>query len=64
MSGGRPRRSLESLEGLSRRPRGRAPRLPLGSLDPAIIDRARAINADALKAIHDLLARTGDTGRG
>jgi hypothetical protein len=38
--------------------------VPLGCLDPAIIDRARAINADVLKAIEDLLDRDGDSGRG
>jgi hypothetical protein len=38
-------------------------RIPLGRLDPTIIHRARAINADALRAIDDLLDQIADSGR-
>jgi hypothetical protein len=38
-------------------------RVPLGPLDPTIIHRARAINADALRIIDDLLDQIADSGR-
>jgi hypothetical protein len=38
-------------------------RIPLGPLDPTIIHRARAINADALRAIDDLLDQISDARR-
>jgi hypothetical protein len=41
----------------------RPARIPLGPLDPAIIHRARAINAEALRAIDDLLDQISDSGR-
>jgi hypothetical protein len=41
----------------------RETRIPLGPLDPATIHRARAINADALRAIDDLLDQISDSGR-
>jgi hypothetical protein len=47
--------ALRSREGVAR--------IPLGPLDPSIIHRARAINADALRAIDDLLDQISDSGR-
>jgi len=43
--------------------RSRDTRIPLGPVDPAIIHRARAINADALRAIDGLLDQISDSGR-
>jgi hypothetical protein len=43
--------------------RSRGIRIPLGSLDPATIHHARAINADALRAIDHLLDQISDSGR-
>jgi hypothetical protein len=37
--------------------------IPLGPLDPTIIHRARAINADALRVIDELLDQIADSGR-
>jgi hypothetical protein len=37
--------------------------IPLGSLDPTTIHRARAINADALRVIDELLDQIADSGR-
>jgi hypothetical protein len=45
-------------------PRARNVWVPLGSLDPAIIERARAINADTLEALDDLLGQGPGSGRG
>jgi hypothetical protein len=45
------------------RSREQEARVPLGPLDPATIHRARAINADALRAIDDLLDQISDSGR-
>jgi len=45
------------------RSRAQESRIPLGPLDPTIIHRARAINADALRAIDDLLDQISDSGR-
>jgi hypothetical protein len=38
-------------------------RIPLGPIDPTIIHRAHAINADALRTIDDLLDQISDSGR-
>jgi hypothetical protein len=43
--------------------RPRDSRIPLGPLDSAIVHRARAINADALRAIDELLDQISDSGR-
>jgi hypothetical protein len=40
-----------------------ADRVPLGPLDPTIIHRARAVNADALRVIDELLDQIADSGR-
>jgi hypothetical protein len=45
------------------RSREQEARIPLGPLDPTIIHRARAINADALRAIDDLLDQISDARR-
>lgn len=45
------------------RQRGQDARIPMGRLDPTIIHRARAINADALRVIDDLLDQIADSGR-
>jgi hypothetical protein len=45
------------------RPQGQDGSIPLGRLDPAMIHRARAINADALRAIDALLDQIADSGR-
>jgi len=37
--------------------------VPLGSLDPTIIHRARAINANALRVIDELLDQIAEPGR-
>lgn len=37
--------------------------IPLGPFDPTIIHRARAINADALRVIDELLDQIADSGR-
>ena len=63
MSAGWPGRSEEPMEEPTLRPRDREARIPLGPLDPTIIHRARAINADALRAIDDLLDQISDSGR-
>jgi hypothetical protein len=62
VTSGWPGRSEEPRRESALRPRDAW--VPLGSLDPAIIERARAINADVLKAIDELLDRDGDSGRG
>jgi hypothetical protein len=36
--------------------------IPLGALDPTIIHRARAVNADALRVIDELLDQLADSG--
>jgi len=63
VSAGWPGRAEEPIEEPMLRSREREARIPLGSLDPAIIHRARAINADALRAIDDLLDQISDPGR-
>jgi hypothetical protein len=63
VSAGWPGRAEEPMEEpalQSREPQGD---LPLGRLDPTIIHRARAINADALRAIDELLDQIADSGR-
>jgi hypothetical protein len=45
------------------RSRERDARIPPGPLDPTLIHRARAINADALRVIDDLLDQIADSGR-
>jgi hypothetical protein len=37
--------------------------IPLGSLDPTMIHRARSINADALRVIDALLDQIAESGR-
>jgi hypothetical protein len=61
VSAGWPGRSEEPMEEPAFRSRGI--RIPLGSLDPATIHHARAINADALRAIDHLLDQISDSGR-
>jgi hypothetical protein len=51
------------MEEPSLRPRDGEERIPLGPLDPAIIHRARRVNADALRVIDDLLDQIADSGR-
>lgn len=63
MSGGWPGRAEEPMEEPGLRSRDEGARIPLGPLDPTIIHRARAINADALRAIDDLLDQIADSGR-
>ena len=63
MSAGWPGRAEEPMEEPMLRRREREARVPLEPLDPAIIHRARAINADALRAIDDLLDQISDSGR-
>ncbi len=62
MTAGWPGRAEEPRE----EPALRAPEgtpIPLAPLDPTIIHRARAINADALRVIDELLDQIADTGR-
>jgi len=61
VSAGWPGRSEEPMEEPALRPQNS--RIPLGPLDSAIVHRARAINADALRAIDDLLDQISDSGR-
>jgi hypothetical protein len=63
VSAGWPGRAEESVEEPCLRPREQEVRIPLGPLDPTIIHRALAINADALRAIDDLLDQISDSGR-
>jgi hypothetical protein len=63
VSAGWPGRAEEPMEEPMLRSRQGDVRIPLGPLDPAIIHRARAINADALRAIDDLLDQISDSGR-
>ena len=63
MSAGWPGRAEEPMEEPALRSRAQESRIPLGPLDPTIIHRARAINADALRAIDDLLDQISDSGR-
>lgn len=60
MSAGWPGSAEQPMEEPALRPREDG-RIPLGPLDPATIHRARAINADALKAIDDLLDQIADS---
>jgi hypothetical protein len=62
VSAGWPGRAGEPMEEPALQSRAREARIPLGPLDPAIIHRARAINADALRAIDDLLDQISDSG--
>jgi hypothetical protein len=61
VSAGWPGQAEEPMQEPALRSRGA--RIPLGPLDPTIIHRARAINADALRAIDDLLDQISDSGR-
>ena len=63
MNAGLPGRAEEPMEEPALRSRQREFRIPLGPLDPATIHRARAINAEALKTIDDLLDQISDSGR-
>ena len=45
------------------RSRDQGGRIPPGALDPTTLHRARAINADALRVIDDLLDQIADSGR-
>lgn len=63
MSAGRPGRAEEPTEEPGLRPREPDGRIPLGPLDPTIIHRARAINADALRVIDELLDQIADSRR-
>jgi hypothetical protein len=63
VSAGWPGRAEEPMEEPMLRSRQGDVLIPLGPLDPAIIHRARAINADALRAIDDLLDQISDSGR-
>jgi hypothetical protein len=62
VSAGWPGRAEEPVEEPCLRPRQPEARMPLGPLDPTIIHRALAINADALRAIDDLLDHISDSG--
>jgi hypothetical protein len=61
VSAGWPGRSEEPMQEPALR--SRDTRIPLGPLDPATVHRARAINADALRVIDDLLDQISDSGR-
>jgi hypothetical protein len=63
VSAGWPGRADEPMEEPGLRPQGQDGSIPLGRLDPAMIHRARAINADALRAIDALLDQIADSGR-
>ena len=63
MSAGWPGKAEEPRETPALRPRDQDGRIPLGPLDPTMIHRARAINADALRVIDDLLDQIADSGR-
>ena len=63
MSAGWPGKAEEPREEPALRPRDPNGRVPLGPLDPTTIHRARAINADALRVIDDLLDQIADSGR-
>ncbi len=63
MSAGWPGRAEEPKDEPGLRFREQETRIPLGPLDPTIIYRASAINADALRAIDDLLDQIADSGR-
>ena len=51
------------MEELALGAEAQAGRIPLGPLDPMIIHRARAVNADALRIIDELLDQIADSGR-
>jgi hypothetical protein len=63
VSAGWPGRAEEPMEEPALRSREPQGGIPLGRLDPTIIHRARAINADALRAIDELLDQIADSGR-
>jgi hypothetical protein len=63
VSAGWPGRAEEPMKEPALRSREQEARIPLGPLDPTIIHRARAINADALRAIDDLLDQISDARR-
>ena len=63
MTAGWPRRAEEPREEPATRGRSAGGSIPLGPLDPTIIHRARAINADALRVIDELLDQIADSGR-
>jgi hypothetical protein len=62
MTAGWPGRADEPGEEKRRRARPEGG-IPLGPLDPTLIHRARAINADALRVIDELLDQIADSGR-
>ncbi len=63
VSAGWPGGAEEPREEPGLRSRDQDGRIPLGPLDPTTIHRARAINADALRVIDDLLDQIADSGR-
>jgi hypothetical protein len=62
VSAGWPGRAEEPREEPGPRAPAQGP-IPLGPLDSTIIHRARAINADALRVIDELLDQIADSGR-
>ncbi len=62
MSAGWPGQADRPVEEPGPRPGGPSTKIPMGPLDPTLIHRARAINADALRAIDDLLDQITDSG--
>ncbi len=58
---GRADEPMEEEPGL--RPQGQDGSVPLGRIDPTMIHRARALNADALRAIDALLDQIADSER-
>jgi hypothetical protein len=63
VSAGWPGRAEEPVEEPALGAQAQAGRIPLGPLDPTIIHRARAVNADALRVIDELLDQIADSGR-
>lgn len=63
MSSGCPGRAEEPGKDPGIREQREGPAIPLGPLDPTIIHRARAVNADALRLLDDLLDQMADSGR-
>ena len=63
MTAGWPGRADEPRQEPATRGRSAGGAIPLGPLDPTIIHRARAINADALRVIDELLDQIADAER-
>jgi hypothetical protein len=63
VSAGWPGGAEEPVEEPALGAEAQAGRIPLGPLDPTIIHRARAVNADALRVIDELLDQIADSGR-